>query len=63
MAEAGVTTARDGFGGGVELPLHHQHPTDLQGSCSQNQTENARRKHCNNKVENIGVSRLYSQVM
>lgn len=49
-AEAGVTTVRDGFGGGVELPSHRHHPTDLQGSCSQKETENTRRTHCNNNV-------------
>jgi len=51
-AETGVMTARrDGFGGSIELPTHHRcSPTDLQGSCSQKETENPRRKHYNNKV-------------
>lgn len=46
-----MTARRDGFGGGIELPTHHRcSPTDLQGSCSQKETKNPRRKHCINKV-------------
>jgi len=60
-AETGVMTARrDGFGGSIELPTHHRcSPTDLQGSYSQKETENARRKHCFNTV---GIILYYKRV-
>lgn len=49
-------TARDGFGGGVELPTRRHHPTEPAGILFSKRNGNARRKHCNNIIHIRRVS-------